>query len=70
MYVCICQAVTSSAISAALDGGATSLEELQSELGVASGCGGCADHVMRLLAERALRRPLPVVESPVPLGAG
>lgn len=43
MYVCICNAVTERQVRACVDAGATSLGDLQFELGVASCCGCCAD---------------------------
>ncbi|MEI2416657.1 (2Fe-2S)-binding protein [Orrella sp. JC864] len=43
MYVCICNAVTERQIHASVEQGATSLADLQFELGVATCCGCCAD---------------------------
>ncbi|WP_109842466.1 bacterioferritin-associated ferredoxin [Bordetella pseudohinzii] len=42
MYVCICNAVTERQVRACVDAGASSLGDLQFELGVASCCGCCA----------------------------
>lgn len=41
MYICICNAVTERQVRACVDAGATSLGDLQFELGVASCCGRC-----------------------------
>ncbi|MEY6433786.1 (2Fe-2S)-binding protein [Thioalkalicoccus limnaeus] len=41
MYVCICQSVTDREIRQAVDRGARTILDLQSELGVATGCGRC-----------------------------
>jgi bacterioferritin-associated ferredoxin len=42
MYVCVCNAITERQVRAAVDGGATSLDDLRYELGVATCCGCCA----------------------------
>ncbi|WP_260986299.1 bacterioferritin-associated ferredoxin [Bordetella genomosp. 13] len=42
MYICVCNAVTERQVRACVDAGATSLGDLQFELGVASCCGCCA----------------------------
>ncbi|ARP84845.1 (2Fe-2S)-binding protein [Bordetella genomosp. 9] len=42
MYVCVCNAITERQVRAAVDGGATTLDDLQFELGVATCCGTCA----------------------------
>jgi bacterioferritin-associated ferredoxin len=41
MYICICNAITERQVRAAVDGGATSLDDLQFELGVGTCCGSC-----------------------------
>ena len=51
MYVCICNGVTESQIREAIAGGASSLEALNSELGVASQCGSCSEHALSLIHE-------------------
>ncbi|QMT33842.1 (2Fe-2S)-binding protein [Conchiformibius steedae DSM 2580] len=43
MYVCICNAVTDRQIQDTVAAGASSLNDLQDSLGVASCCGCCAD---------------------------
>jgi len=42
MYVCICHAVTERQVRTCVDAGATTLSDLQFELGVATRCGSCA----------------------------
>jgi bacterioferritin-associated ferredoxin len=42
MYICVCNAVTERQVRASVDAGATSLDDLQFDLGVASCCGSCA----------------------------
>ena len=49
MYVCLCNAVTESEVVEACDRGANSLPDLQEELGVALGCGQCADTCCAML---------------------
>ena len=51
MFVCICNGVTDSQIREALADGATSLEDLHDELGVASQCGSCSEHALSLIHE-------------------
>lgn len=51
MYVCICNGITDTQIRKAVAGGATSLEDLHDELGVASQCGSCSDHALGLINE-------------------
>lgn len=43
MYICICNAITDRQITASVAAGATTLEDLQIDLGVATNCGCCAD---------------------------
>ncbi|MBJ7263584.1 MAG: (2Fe-2S)-binding protein [Burkholderiaceae bacterium] len=42
MYICICNAVTENQVRASVEAGATSLDDLHIDLGVASCCGRCA----------------------------
>lgn len=51
MIVCVCRRVSDQAIRRAAADGATSLEHLQLELGVATQCGRCADCATRVLGE-------------------
>jgi bacterioferritin-associated ferredoxin len=41
MYVCICKGITDTQIRAAVEDGASSLQEVRNTLGVASQCGKC-----------------------------
>ena len=52
MYICLCNGVTDKQIRNAIAGGATTLQCLRDELGVASQCGGCLDHAIQLLDGR------------------
>ena len=49
MYVCICKAVTDKQIRRAAAAGVDNLYELRETLGVASGCGSCADEAESIL---------------------
>jgi bacterioferritin-associated ferredoxin len=49
MYVCICKAVTDKQIRRAAARGVDNLYELREVLGVAAGCGGCADEAESIL---------------------
>ena len=51
MYVCICKAVTDKQIRCAAASGVDNLYELREALGVASGCGSCADEAESILRE-------------------
>ena len=42
MYVCLCKGITDTQIRAAVQDGASSIQELRNTLGVASQCGKCA----------------------------
>jgi len=67
MYVCICKAVTDREIRKAAAKGADNLYELRESLGVASGCGGCADHAQEILDEATARRRGPTTYIPTPI---
>lgn len=49
MYVCLCNAVTESAVTAACEQGARTLGDLQEQLGVGTGCGQCVDTARAML---------------------
>ncbi|GAB5415074.1 MAG: bacterioferritin-associated ferredoxin [Congregibacter sp.] len=58
MYVCICNGITDKQIRKAVSSGASSLQELRDQLGVASQCGSCSDHAMMLLEDGQVRQTL------------
>lgn len=58
MIVCICRRVSDHEIRRAAADGATSLDCLKRELGVATGCGRCADCASDVLC--AARTTLPI----------
>jgi bacterioferritin-associated ferredoxin len=43
MFICICNAITERQVQAAVADGATSMADLQGQLGVAACCGCCAE---------------------------
>jgi len=43
MYVCVCNAITERQVRSSVEAGATTLADLQFDLGVATCCGSCAD---------------------------
>jgi bacterioferritin-associated ferredoxin len=55
MYICVCAAVTDSAIRSAVAEGANSLDDLRIDLGVALNCGSCASAAEGLICEAKAR---------------
>ncbi|WP_275663856.1 bacterioferritin-associated ferredoxin [Ignatzschineria cameli] len=53
MYICLCNGITDKAIVEAVENGVTTFEALQAQLGVATGCGSCADIARSLLPGEA-----------------
>lgn len=51
MYICLCRAVTEQSVRQACESGASTLEDLQDQLGVATGCGQCADAASNVLTD-------------------
>lgn len=49
MFICICNAITERQVQTAVADGASTLSELQGQLGVASCCGCCADTAVEYL---------------------
>ena len=61
MYVCICNGITDKQIRRAAESGIRDIGQLQSTLGVASGCGSCRQQAAEILGEC---RPDPRVFEP------
>lgn len=53
MYVCVCNAITERQIRSSVESGATTLADLQFDLGVATCCGSCADTASQYLPAEA-----------------
>ncbi len=54
MYVCNCAGVTQRQVRQAVNDGATTVKQLKSELGLASGCGQCACDARELIFDTML----------------
>ena len=63
MYVCICKSVTDKQIRRAAARGVDNLYELRESLGVAAGCGSCADMASEILEETRRAEPTLYVPS-------
>ena len=66
MYVCICNGITDKQIRRAAESGVSDIRQLQSTLGVASGCGSCKQQAAEILGEyrSAARNFKPVIYTP------
>lgn len=53
MYICLCKGVTENQIRDAVCEGAANLHDLRHTLGVASGCGRCAEFAEQVIEETA-----------------
>lgn len=51
MFVCLCKQITDSQIRAAVQDGATSLNDVRQRLGVASQCGKCGTLTTEIVRE-------------------
>ncbi|HWE89293.1 MAG TPA: (2Fe-2S)-binding protein [Pseudonocardiaceae bacterium] len=51
MYVCICSAVTDTAVRACLHAGADTVEEIGRRCGAGTGCGSCLDRLQDMLED-------------------
>lgn len=54
--VCNCMSITNGMIKDAVDGGASTLEEVQDATGAGTVCGACLDDVQRLVEEFVAKR--------------
>jgi len=62
MYICICHAVTDTAIRTAIDQGVTSLSELSFETGCGTQCGSCVPRAREIMDEALRDRGMAVSE--------
>lgn len=51
MYVCLCKGITDSQIKDAIYNGATSVNQLRKQLGVASQCGKCTSMTKQIVQD-------------------
>lgn len=49
MFICVCNAITERQVQAAVAAGASTMTDLQGELGVATCCGRCEDTALEYL---------------------
>ena len=63
MFACICRAVTSEQVSAAIDNGAATVEAVSSATRACTGCGTCRDRIENMIGERAAPCPLKALQS-------
>lgn len=49
MYVCLCNGITEDDVERTISAGASCVEDLSRDLGVATGCGCCREHAESLL---------------------
>ncbi len=63
MYVCVCNAVTESAVKAAACAGVRDLDGLSARTGCGSGCGCCREFAMDVLNTHAAMIDQPMLSS-------
>lgn len=68
MFACICRAVTSDEVGAAIDNGAATLAAVAKATRACTGCGMCRDRIRAMLGERS--EPGPRVGVPAAVAAG
>lgn len=56
MYVCLCEGVTEDEIRMLVQEGVNTMAELRHHLGVATGCGKCAEYAMDVLQDTLKKR--------------
>jgi bacterioferritin-associated ferredoxin len=58
MFACICGAVTTDEVSAAIDSGADSVESVSDATGACTGCGTCWERIENMIGARTGQCPL------------
>jgi len=61
VFACICRAVTSDQVSAAIDNGADTVEAVSDATRACTGCGTCWERIENMISER--RCPLKTLQS-------
>jgi bacterioferritin-associated ferredoxin len=61
VFACICLAVTSDEVSAAIDDGAASVEDVSDATGACTGCGTCYERIDNMIGSRAQQCPVKAV---------
>jgi bacterioferritin-associated ferredoxin len=57
MFICVCNGVTERQVRIAIEEGAATVHDLSARLGVAAGCGCCAEFAADLLSEARQTAP-------------
>ncbi len=68
VFACICRAVTSDEVGAAIDNGAATVAAVARATGACTRCGLCRDRIRGMLGEQG--QPCPRVADSVPVAAG
>jgi bacterioferritin-associated ferredoxin len=68
VFACICRAVTSDEVGAAIDGGAATWVAVAKATGACTGCGICRDRIKAMISDR--RPACSRVAAPEPVPAG
>ena len=68
MFACICRAVTSDEVGAAIDNGAGTVAAVAKATRACTGCGICKERIRAMLGERS--QPYPRVGAPAAVPAG
>ena len=53
MFACICRAVTTDQVSAAIDGGAATVAAVAKATRACTGCGTCRDRIVGMISEHS-----------------
>ncbi|MFA9215950.1 MAG: bacterioferritin-associated ferredoxin [Sphingomonadaceae bacterium] len=65
MIVCVCNNISDREVRQAIELGITSMDQLRSDLGVATCCGQCFDYAEQLLNEQLARDAAPALQETV-----
>jgi bacterioferritin-associated ferredoxin len=68
VFACICRAVTSDEVDAAIEDGAATLAAVARATRACTGCGLCRDRIRGMLGERTHLASRVAVPAPVPAG--
>jgi bacterioferritin-associated ferredoxin len=68
VFTCICRAVTSDEVSAAIDSGAATVAAVAKATRACTGCGTCRERIAGMISDRS--GACPRVAEPVPVTAG
>ena len=63
MFACICRAVTTDQVNAAIDSGAATLSAVARATRACTGCGMCRERIADMLATTKAERPVELAET-------